>query len=171
MVAFPLTNGLMPYVAKNVYMLDQTGLGFLVASFAAGALIGSIALSNVRGAMRLTRLMMTSSVVWFATLVVFAQMPGPRSAIPCLILGGIMQSFGMVSLQISLLRESGERFRGRVMGVRMMAIYSLPLGLLAAGPLIELMGYRAMASLYAIIGLVFTIIIALRWRADLWRAQ
>jgi hypothetical protein len=82
-----------------------------------------------------------------------------------------MQSFCMVSLQISLLREAGERFRGRVMGVRMMAIYSLPLGLLAAGPLIELMGYRAMASLYAIIGLVFTTIIAVRWRADLWRAQ
>ncbi len=170
LVAFPLTNGLMPYVAKNIYRLDQTGLGFLVASFAAGALIGSIVLSNARSGMRLTRLMMVSSVIWFALLLVFAQMPGPRSAIPCLILGGIMQSFGMVSLQISLLREAGTRFRGRVMGVRMMAIYSLPLGLLAAGPLIELLGYRAMASLYAIIGLVFTMIIALRWRADLWRA-
>jgi MFS family permease len=170
MVAFPLTNGLMPYVAKNIYMLDQTGLGFLVASFAAGALIGSIILSNARSGMRLTRLMMVSSVIWFALLLVFAQMPGPGSAIPCLILGGIMQSFSMVSLQISLLREAGTRFRGRVMGVRMMAIYSLPLGLLAAGPLIELLGYRAMASLYAIIGLVFATIIALRWRADLWRA-
>jgi Na+/melibiose symporter-like transporter len=171
LVAFPLTNGLMPYVAKNIYMLDQTGLGFLVASFAAGALIGSIVLSNARGGMRLTRLMMIASVIWFAMLLIFAQMPGPAYAIPCLIFGGIMQSFCMVSLQISLLRESGERFRGRVMGVRMMAIYSLPLGLLAAGPLIELMGYRAMASLYAIIGLVFTTIIAVRWRADLWRAQ
>jgi MFS family permease len=171
LVAFPLTNGLMPYVAKNIYMLDQTGLGFLVASFAAGALIGSIVLSNARGGMRLTRLMMIASVIWFVMLLVFAQMPGPGYAIPCLIFGGVMQSFCMVSLQISLLRESGERFRGRVMGVRMMAIYSLPLGLLAAGPLIELMGYRAMASLYAIIGLVFTTIIAVRWRADLWRAQ
>lgn len=170
MVAFPLTNGLMPYVAKNIYHLDQTGLGYLVASFAVGALIGSVMLSNVRGGTRLTRLMMVASVIWFALLLVFAQMPGPGYAIPCLIVGGIMQSFCMVSLQISLLREAGERFRGRVMGVRMMAIYSLPIGLLAAGPLIELMGYRAMASLYAIIGLVFTTIIALRWRADLWRA-
>ena len=56
------------------------------------------------------------------------------------------------------------------MGVRMMAIYSLPIGLLAAGPLIDWIGYRGMASLYAIIGLVFTTIIAVRWRADLWRA-
>jgi MFS family permease len=170
MVAFPLTNGLMPYVAKNLYALDQTGLGYLVASFAAGALVGSIVLSNARSEMRLTRLMMISALIWFSLLLLFAQMPGPRSAIPCLVIAGIAQSFSMVSLQISLLRESGERFRGRVMGVRMMAIYSLPLGLLAAGPLIELMGYRAMASLYAIIGLVFTTIIALRWREALWRS-
>jgi hypothetical protein len=84
-------------------------------------------------------------------------------------LAGIMQSFAMVSLQIMLLRESGERFRGRVMGVRMMAIYSLPIGLLAAGPLIDRIGFRGVGSLYAIIGIVFTIVIALRWRADLWR--
>jgi hypothetical protein len=50
-----------------------------------------------------------------------------------------------------------------------MAIYSLPIGLLVAGPLIDWIGFRAMASLYAIIGLVFTVIIAFRWRAELWR--
>jgi MFS family permease len=169
MVAFPLTNGLMPYVAKNIYALDQTGLGLLVASFAGGALIGSIALSNVGGATRLTRLIIVGSVFWYAMLLAFVHSPGLGYAIPCLMLAGIMQSFAMVSLQIMLLRESGERFRGRVMGVRMMAIYSLPIGLLAAGPLIDRIGFRGTGSLYAIIGIVFTIVIALRWRADLWR--
>ena len=167
--AFPLTNGLMPYVAKNVYALDQTGLGFLVASFAGGALIGSIVLSNVRGATHLARLMVVTGLAWYAMLLVFAQMSTAAYAMPCLILAGIMQSFCMVSLQILLLRESGERFRGRVMGVRMMAIYSLPLGLLAAGPLIAALGWRGTASLYAVVGLVFTALIALRWRAALWR--
>jgi len=167
--AFPVTNGLMPYVAKNVYMVGQTGLGFLVASFAGGALIGSIILSNVNGRTRLTRLMIVAAVFWYAMLLLFAQMPSVSYAVPCLVIGGIMQSFSMVSLQIILLKETGERFRGRVMGVRMMAIYSLPLGLLAAGPLIASIGFRGTASLYAVIGLVFTTIIALRWRADLWR--
>ena len=87
----------------------------------------------------------------------------------CLVLAGVVQSFSMVPLSIILLRAAGEKFRGRVMGVRMMAIYSLPLGLLAAGPLIDWIGFRATASLYAIIGIVFTLIIALRWRAELWR--
>jgi hypothetical protein len=40
----------------------------------------------------------------------------------------------MLALSIMLLRSSDQRFRGRVMGVRMLAIYTLPLGLLAAGP-------------------------------------
>jgi hypothetical protein len=113
--------------------------------------------------------MIVASAIWYALLIAFAQMPGPGSAIPCLIVAGIMQSFSMVSLQISLLREAGERLRGRVMGVRMMAIYSLPLGLLAAGPLIAGIGFRATATLYATVGLVFVLIIGLRWRADLWR--
>jgi predicted MFS family arabinose efflux permease len=168
--AFPLTNGLMPYVARDVFHVDQTGLGYLVASFAIGSLMGSLLLSHVNSGTRLTRLMMAASTLWYALLFVFAQMPTMPWAFPFLIMAGVMQSFSMVSLQITLLREAGERFRGRVMGVRMMAIYSLPLGLLAAGPLIGALGYHATATLYALIGLVFTALISWRWRAELWRA-
>jgi len=168
--AFPLTMGLMPYVARDVYHVDQTWLGYLVASFAVGALVGSLLLSHVSSATRLTRLMMTSSSLWYVMLLIFAQMPTPLLALPFLILAGFMQSFSMTPLQITLLREAGERFRGRVMGVRMMAIYSLPLGLLGAGQLISAMGFRATATLYALVGLLFTLLISWRWRADLWRA-
>jgi len=56
------------------------------------------------------------------------------------------------------------------MGVRMMAIYSLPVGLLVAGALIERIGFTATATLYAAVGLAFTIIIALRWREHMWPA-
>jgi hypothetical protein len=33
LTAFPLTSGLLPYVARSVYHIDETGLGTLVASF------------------------------------------------------------------------------------------------------------------------------------------
>jgi hypothetical protein len=33
----------MPYIARDVFQLDQRGLGWLVASFAFGALLGSMA--------------------------------------------------------------------------------------------------------------------------------
>jgi hypothetical protein len=43
------------------------------------------------------------------------------------LVAGLNQSLSMVALSILLLRTSSEeRFRGRVMGVRMLAIYTLP---------------------------------------------
>jgi hypothetical protein len=47
----------------------------------------------------------------------------------------------------------------------MLAIYSLPLGLLAAGVLIGWIGFRATASLYAVVGLRLHDLIAVKWRA------
>ena len=45
LTAYPFTNGLLPYVAREVYRIDQTGLGYLIASFAVGAIIASIGMS------------------------------------------------------------------------------------------------------------------------------
>ncbi len=75
----------------------------------------------------------------------------------------------MIALAGSLLRASGARFRARVMGVRMLAVYGLPVGLMASGALIEGIGYRATVSLYCGIGLLFTGLIGSRWRAHVWR--
>ena len=88
-----------------------------------------------------------------------------------LALAGFMQSLCMVTVAVLLLRVTGEKFRGRVMGVRMLVIYSLPLGLLAAGTLIDRIGFPATATLYSVVGLLFTLLIALRWRTDLRRAD
>ena len=66
------------------------------------------------------------------------------------------------------MRTASEHFRGRVMGVRMLVIYSLPIGLLAAGSLIDEIGFAATGTLYAVTGLTLMMAIALHWRADLW---
>ena len=84
---------------------------------------------------------------------------------------GFAQSLTMVCHTVILLSASSPRYRGRIMGVRMLAIYSLPVGLLVAGVLIGWIGFRATASLYAVVGLVFTILIAVKWRASLWQAR
>jgi predicted MFS family arabinose efflux permease len=169
LTAFPLSNGLLPYVARNVYRMDQTGLGYLVASFAFGALLGSITVSLLAGRQP-AQTMIASAAAWHLALLVFGLLQSPCWGVVLLILAGMAQSFCMVSLAVLLLRLSSARFRGRVMGVRMLAIYSLPLGLLAAGALVESLGFAATASTYAMTGLLFTALIALRWRTDLWPA-
>jgi MFS family permease len=168
--AYPLSGHLLPYVARDVYGADQTGLGYLAASFAAGALLGSIAVS-LRQGIQAARVMILSALVWYVCLFVFAHMPTLWSGALLLALAGFAQSFCMVTLAVVLLRLSGERFRGRIMGVRMMAIYGMPVGLLAAGVLIDRIGFGATATIYALIGFACTVLLAAYWRASLWQAH
>jgi MFS family permease len=167
LTAYPLTNGLLPYVAKTIYGTNQTGLGYLSASFAIGSLAGSIVLSLIHG-IRVARLMIASTVLWYATLLLFVQMQTVPTAIVCLVIAGFSQSLAMISIAVILMRTAAENFRGRVMGVRMMVIYGLPFGLLAAGSLIDEIGFAATGTLYAAVGLALMLAIMLHWRADLW---
>ncbi len=167
LTAFPLTNGLLPYVAREIFHTDQTGLGYLSASFAVGSLTGSITLSLVRG-MRIARLLIGATLAWYAMLLVFVELRTMPVAMACLVLAGIAQSMSMISAAVILMRTASAHLRGRVMGVRMMVIYGLPLGLLAAGGLIDLIGYSATGTLYATVGIISITAIALHWRSDLW---
>ncbi|MPZ41003.1 MAG: MFS transporter [Rhizobiales bacterium] len=170
LTAFPLTNGLLPYVARDIYRVDQTGLSYLIASIAFGAMLGGMLMSRVGAGTQLPRMLIASAIAWHVLLLFFAQMGSLPGGIITLLIAGVFQSLTIVSLTVILVREAGQRFRGRVMGVRMMAIYSLPVGLLVAGALIERIGFAATATLYAAVGLVFTGIIALRWREHMWPA-
>ena len=169
--AFPLVMGLMPYVAKEIYHTDQTGLGYLVASWASGALAGSITLSRIGHAIRPARTMIIFSVMWYVMLMIFAQMTLPAAGGLFLFLAGFAQSLGMVSMSAMLLRNSAEQFRSRVMGLRMLMIYGVPIGLIIAGPLISRFGYPATAALYCVFGIACTLLIAVRWRTHVWRAD
>ncbi|HEX4366517.1 MAG TPA: MFS transporter [Rhodopila sp.] len=168
MTAFPLTLGLLPYVAREIYHVDQTGLGSLVASFAVGALTGSIAIGFAGRSIRPARMMIIYAVVWYVMLLAFIHVPGITGGRVSLVLAGFAQSLSMVPMAVMLLHGAGAHFRGRVMGVRMLAIYGLPLGLLAAGALIERFGFTATATGYCIVGLLMTGAIAARWRSALW---
>jgi MFS family permease len=167
LTAYPLTNGLLPYVTREIFHADQTGLGYLSASFAVGSLVGSITVS-LAGGLRIARLLVGSTLAWYAMLLVFVEIRAMPVAMACLVLAGIAQSMSMIAAAVILMRTASAHLRGRVMGVRMMVIYGMPLGLLAAGSLIDLIGYSATGTLYAASGLIAMTAIALHWRADLW---
>lgn len=170
LTAYPLSGGLLPYIAREVYGANETGLGYLSASFAAGSLAGSVGLGLV-GGVRVARLMIAATLLWYVMLLVFAQVQTVQSAIACLVVAGFAQSLAMISLAVILMRTASEHLRGRVMGVRMMAIYSLPLGLLAAGNLIGQIGFTTTATLYAASGMTLLLFIVLRWRSELWHVH
>ena len=165
--AFPLSGGLMPYIARDVFGMDQQGLGWLVASFAAGALAGSLGMSAFGVHLRPARTMLVACAAWYLCLLGLALPIGAPTAMALYVGAGLSQSLSMLALRIILMRTSNERFRGRVMGVRMLAIYTLPFGLLAAGPLVAAIGFRGLVALYVGLGLTAVASIAFVWQDDL----
>jgi len=169
LTAFPLMNGLMPYVVKEVYGAGQTTLGYMVAGAALGALASSILLSRIGYSIRPARTMILGAVMWYVMLLVFAHTPDPLGGNLVLILAGCAQSVSQVPMAAMLLRNSDAQFRGRIMGIRMLAIYGNMPGLLLSGPLIARFGYSVTATLYCLFALVFILLIVVHWRAHLWR--
>jgi len=168
LLAFPFFLGLLPYVAKDVYAIGQSGLGYLAASFASGALAGSLLVGASRFPLHAARAMLLSGAAWFAAILLFGQTTALAVGLVLLFAAGFVQSFCLTPLAAVMLRSTDEAMRGRVMGMRMLAIWGLPLGLLAAGPIIARFGYAATTLLYAGLGLAATLAIGYRWRHALW---
>jgi predicted MFS family arabinose efflux permease len=166
--AYPLVGSLLAYVARDIYGLGQTGLGWLIAIYASGALTGSIVLSTGGARIRAARTMISCALAWFALNFVFSWVTDPAIGEPLLFVIGFAQSFCMVPMAVILLRTADPAFRGRVMGVRMLAVYGLPLGLLLSGPLVDRWGFAVTGSLFSLLGIAAATAIVVCWREQLW---
>jgi hypothetical protein len=170
LLAFPFFMGLLPYAARDVYDIGMAGLGWLAAAFASGALAGSLLVGANRLRFREGRIMLWTAAVWFGALLLFGQTRSLALGLSLIFIAGFAQSLCLTPLAAVMLRASSDDMRGRVMGLRMLAIWGLPLGLLAAAPLIERLGFSASTLIYAVLGLAAVLAIGLRWRHALWRA-
>ena len=128
--AYPASNGLLPYVAQRVYHVDATGLGWLVASFALGGLAASVATVLTGGPRHPARATLIATGAWYVVLLGFGHVGSIGPGVATLLLAGFAQNVAMIALAATLLGAAGASYRGRVMGVRMLAVYGLPVGLL-----------------------------------------
>ncbi len=169
LTAYPVSGGLLPYVAQRIYHVDATGLGWLVAAFSFGGLLASIGVVVTGGSRHPERATLVHTAVWYALLLGFGHLASMGPGLLTLLAAGFVQNVAMISMTGVLLAAAGQRFRGRVMGVRALAVYGLPIGLMVSGALIERIGYPATITVSAAVGLLFTLLIGVRWRAAMWR--
>ena len=185
LTVFPLTNGLMPVVARDVFGGGPGVLALLLSATSVGALAGSLALVALPRLRRPERTMLASIVAWHLLLLAFVaaaatagpvdkgeSVAGPDASglalsLAVLVFYGASTSGSMVTMSAVLLGTADAAFRGRVMGVRMMAVYGLPLGLLLGGYLSERLGTLPALTALAVLGLALTTAAALRWRVVL----
>lgn len=165
---FPFTLGLLPFVAREVYGVSQVDLGYLAASAGAGAIVASLLVSRIAATVRPARMMITFAVAWHVLVIAFGYVTGMSAGLVLLVLIGMCSAMCMLPMAVLLLRGAPAALRGRIMGIRTQAVYGLPLGLLAAGPLIERVGFAAAATTYGLLGLTCIALIVLRWHTHLW---
>ena len=168
LTAYPPSHGLLPYAARHVYGTDATGLGWLVSSFAFGGLLASLTMVASGGARRPERPMLVFTALWYVLLLGFGHVDTLAGGMVILALAGYMQNIALISMTVSLLDAASETFRGRVMGVRTLAVYGLPIGLMVAGALIDRIGYPVTITVTSAIGLVSTVAIGFLWRDSIW---
>ena len=126
LTAYPTTNGLLPYVAQRIYHVDATGLGWLVASFAGGGLVASIVTVLTTGFRHPERATLVATAAWHAAVLVFGHLETMGAGLVTLFLAGFAQNVSMIGVAATLLASAEPSFRGRVMGVRTLAVYGLP---------------------------------------------
>tara|TARA_B100001750_G_scaffold71568_1_gene57103 strand:+ start:1719 stop:1967 length:249 start_codon:yes stop_codon:yes gene_type:complete len=69
----------------------------------------------------------------------------------------------MITMSVVLLTFAKFEMRGRVMGVRMLAVYALPMGMVIGGWLIEQYGVPVTITGYAVVGLLAIALSLFRW--------
>jgi len=137
---FPLQSNLLPVFARDVFSVGASGLGWLNASIGGGALIGSLFMVHFGTRYRPGLTMLLGTLLWSFFQLLLAFTPHYEMALVVLTLSGMAQAVSLTSMTLMLLSTSSSDMRGRVMGLRSMAVAPLFLGSLLSGALAEHIG-------------------------------
>ena len=153
LTALPFLFTLMPVYARDIVGTESTGLGILMSASGIGALIGSLTLASIQSTKRATQLLIGTMVVWHVMTLVVVNTSQFEVAFALIILMGTMQSLSMVLIATILMEITAPEYRGRVMGLRMLAVYTLPFGSAISGAMAAAFGAPATAMVNAVVGI------------------
>ena len=163
--AFPVVNGLMTVVGDELYELGGTGIGLLAAVASLGALSGATYIGIRKNLANPTRIMIIGSTIWHFIMLLLALIPPLWLFALLLFIWGFSGGTTFVAMVVGLLRATPAETRGRVMGIRSLGIYGLPLGLLLGGWIAEESGSAAMIATLGGLGFIATLAAILKWPA------
>jgi MFS family permease len=151
---FPFHTTLLPVFAREVLHTGSAGLGLLMSAFGAGALIGSLALASVENLKNAGRMLLLAVVVWHASMLVFSLSSSFPVSLAILLVTGAAYSATLVLIVTVMFRVSQPEFRGRIMGLRVLAISAHTFGSINSGAIAGSWGGPGAASVNGLIGIV-----------------
>ena len=157
LATFPIYFGLISVLAKEVFDSTSTGLGFMMGTYSLGAVFGSLFAGGRDSSGRVGRFAIGGAFLWSVAIILLSLVPNFVISLPALFIAGLGQSICVVAIAMMLLSLTPDNLRGRVMGLRQLAVYSLPLGLLISGTIAEKWGVKAAIFVDGLLGVVLII--------------
>ena len=158
---FSFHTTLVPIFAKDVLDRDSLGLGILISSFGIGGLLGSMFWAAIPNLKHTGIFCILAVCGWHITMIVFAASTNFYLSVGILVVTGMMFSSSLVLVLTVLMKTGRPEFRGRLMGLRTLAIYAHAFGSLAAGAVAGLLGAPATAVISGVFGISMMIGLAL----------
>ena len=157
---FSFHTTLMPIFARDVLGRDSVGLGLLISFFGIGALVGSMVWASIPNLRHTGMLCILAVIGWHGTMILFATSTNFYISLGILLVTGMMFSSTLVLLLTVLMQNARPEFRGRIMGLRTLAIYAHAFGSLAAGALAGTVGAPMTANIIGIVGIAMIVALA-----------
>jgi predicted MFS family arabinose efflux permease len=114
---------LLPALARDTLHLDATGLGFLMASVGAGAVVGGLGLSATGALPRRNLVPVVAAIVFGILLTLFAVVRSPRATALLLFCVGVVQTASVASLNTTIQLHVHDGMRGRVMSMMTVILF------------------------------------------------
>lgn len=157
---FPFHTTLMPIFARDELGQDSVGLGLLISSFGIGALMGSMIWASIPNLRHAGLLCILAVVGWHGTMIAFAASTNFYLSVAILVVTGMMYSSTLVLILTVLMENARPEFRGRIMGLRTLAIYAHAFGSLGAGAMAGVVGAPMTANIIGISGVAMVVVLA-----------
>ena len=157
-----LTNAFLPFISKDMLNGDANLLAVLISFSAIGSLFGSILMTT--GIFRETpgKILIFIMIIWHVLMIATSLFPVKTIMYVLLILFGSSTAICTILLTMLILTITERMMIGKIMGIRQLAIFAFPIGLLAGGYMIDQIGLEFSIQAMGFLGLVLSILIGYR---------
>ena len=163
LTAFPFNNASLVVLAKEVINTSASGLGWLMGCYSFGALLGSLLIGARNSDIETGKITFVAAIGWHMGIIVMSKITWFTPSLPVLAFTGMMQSLSMVTMAMMILKFVTPEMRGRILGLRQLSVYGLPLGLLCTGFISEEYGVAVSLVTSGVVGLALLAFVAVKW--------
>ena len=157
-----LPNAYLPFISKNILNGNANDLALLISFASIGSLIGSIIISVNNFSNTPGKFLIIFIFIWHILMLGTSLFTMKLVIICILILFGISSSITMVNMSILILSITDKNMIGRIIGIRQLAIFTLPIGLILSGYMIDKTGIISSIQIMSVIGIIISIILSFK---------